>query len=171
MTTAPCPVRRGSIAAAAAACLVAGLVSAGPASAGTFTKDTFTFSDPFSGSFDCGTFEGSYVGHDRGTVTTWFDAAGEPVRQEGKIYAVETDTNETTGASVVVRTQLSVHTDFAADTTRITGIRNLSHPSGRGVVIQSVGNLVVTLDGELITVHGPADDILRGGGFCEALAD
>jgi hypothetical protein len=42
---------------------------------------------------------------------------------------------------------------------------------GRGVVIQSVGRLTVTASaGELIALHGPADDVNLGGGFCEALA-
>ncbi len=41
----------------------------------------------------------------------------------------------------------------------------------RGVVIQSVGRLTVTASaGELISLHGPANDINLGGGFCEALA-
>jgi hypothetical protein len=153
-------------------CLSRVLVAAtgSPAQAGQLTRETFEFSDPFSGSFDCGTFAGSFVGHDHGVVTTWFDADGNPVRQQGHLSAVETDTNESSGASVVVRTRLNVNVDYAANRMSITGIRNLSNQPGRGVVIQSVGNLVVTLDFEPIAVHGPADDIDLGGGFCEALS-
>jgi len=80
-------------------------------------------------------------------------------------------TNDSTGASVVVRTQLNVHVDYAADTQSLSGIRNLSNDPGRGVVIQSVGRLTVTPSaGDLISLHGHADDVNLGGGFCEALA-
>jgi hypothetical protein len=164
--------RFGRCAAVTAAASVA-VLTAGtqvPAHAGELTKETFTFSDPFDGSFHCDAFEGHFVGHDRGLVMTWFDAEGDPVRQQGKIFAVETDTNERTGATVVVRTQLNVHVDYLADRQTITGIRNLSTDPGRGVVIQSVGRVLSTADGKLIDFSGPADDILRSGGFCEALS-
>jgi len=161
--------------AAAAVGLTLALVAAGcfttVAQAGTFTREVETFSDPFSGSFECDGFMAHYVGQDHGKITTWFDANGDPVRQEGKISAVETDINDSTGASVEVRTQLNVHVDFLADVQSLTGIRNLSTEPGRGVVIQSVGRLVVrTSDGEILAVRGHADDIDRGGGFCEALS-
>ena len=154
------------------AIVVAGFVSSAPAGAGTLTKETFSFSDPFSGSFECDGFTAHFAGQDHGMVTTWFDANGDPVRQQGKIAAVETDTNDSTGASVVVRTQLNVHIDYSNDVQSLTGIRNLSTEPGRGVVIQSVGNRVsLASDPEvLIAVHGPADDINLGGGFCEALS-
>jgi hypothetical protein len=101
---------------------------------------------------------------------TWYDANGDPVRQQGQISAIETDTNDSTGASVVVRTQLVGHVGYAADTESLSGIRNLSTDPGRGVVIQSVGRLTVTPStGDLISLHGPADDVNLGGGFCEAL--
>jgi hypothetical protein len=154
------------------AIVLAGLLSSAPAGAGTLTKETFSFSDPFSGSFECDGFSAHFAGQDHGMVTTWFDANGDPVRQQGKISAVETDTNDSTGASVVVRTQLNVHIDYSKDVQSLTGIRNLSTEPGRGVVIQSVGNRVsLASDAEvLIAVHGPADDINLGGGFCEALS-
>ena len=145
--------------------------TASSAQAGQLTRETFEFSDPLSGSFDCGTFSAHYVGRDHGVVTTWFDRNGDPVRQQGHLSAVETDTNESSGASVVVRTRLNVHVDFVANLTSITGIRNLSNQPGRGVVIQSVGKLLVQdLAEGPIAVHGPADDIDLGGGFCEALS-
>ncbi|MCU1656799.1 MAG: hypothetical protein JWO57_1455 [Pseudonocardiales bacterium] len=130
-----------------------------------------TFSDPFSGAFDCHGFSAVYAGHDHGTISTWYTASGDPVRQQGKISATETDTNTSSGASVIVKTQLNVHVDYASDIQTITGIRNLSTVPGRGVVIQSVGRLEVTASaGQFISVHGPADDVNLGGGFCEALA-
>jgi hypothetical protein len=154
------------------AIVVAGFLTSAPAGAGTLTKETFSFSDPFSGSFECDGFTGHFAGQDHGMVTTWFDANGDPVREQGKISAVETDTNDLTGASVVVRTQLNVHIDYVRDIQTLTGIRNLSTDPGRGVVIQSVGNRVSSASDPdvLVAVHGPADDINLGGGFCEALS-
>jgi hypothetical protein len=145
-------------------------IAAPPASAAPRTSETFTFADPFNGSFSCDGFDAVYAGQDHGMVTTWFDAAGDPIMQVGHISAVETDTNLTTGASVVVQTQLTVHVDYAADVRTISGIRNLSTVPGSGVVIQSVGHLTVTTEGDFIDVRGPADDIFNDGGFCAALS-
>jgi hypothetical protein len=172
MSFSSSPVRRSvAVSGAVLAFVVLGGLTCASAEAGTLTRVTETFSDPFGGSFSCDGFEAHYVGQDHGFVTNWYDANGDPVRQEGQISAIETDTNESTGATVVVRTQLNVHVDYATDTQSVTGIRNLSNDPGRGVVIQSVGRLTVTAsEGELISLHGPADDINLGGGFCEALA-
>lgn len=166
------PTRKSAIVVAVTALAVAAsLPTAATATARTFTQETHSGSDPFSGSFSCDGFDAVYTGHDRYTFTNWLDASGAPVRQEGQIYATETDTNLSTGASVIVRTQLNVHIDFVDNIQRITGIRNLSTQPGRGVVIQSVGNRTSTADGQtLLALHGPADDINLGGGFCEALA-
>jgi hypothetical protein len=164
-------LRRGVvlIATTSMALVVSGI--GGHAGAGRLTKETVHFSDPYSDTFSCGTFEASYEGHDRGFFSTWYDANGDPVQQQGHIYAIETDTNESTGASVVVRTQLNVHVDYAAATVRLTGIRNLSHVPGKGVVIQSVGvRLTDTNTDLLILVRGPADDVFADGGFCRALS-
>jgi hypothetical protein len=171
MTLPPTPsLRRGVVlVAATVTLLLAG--PAGSASAGPLTKDTQYFADPYSGSFQCDTFDGSYVGHDHGFFSTWYDANGDPVQQQGHIYSIETDTNDSTGAYVIVRTQLNVHIDYASGVIRLTGIRNLSHVPGKGVVIQSVGVRLTNLDtGELIGVRGHADDVFANGGFCRALS-
>lgn len=167
--TLPFPRRGVVLIAATVALVLSG--TGGPASAGTLTKDTEYFSDPYSGSFQCDTFDGSYAGHDHGFFSTWYDANGDPVQQQGHIYSTETDTNDSTGAAIVVRTQLNVHIDYSSGVIRLTGIRNLSHVPGRGVVIQSVGVRLTNLDtGELIGVRGHADDVFADGGFCRALA-
>ena len=142
------------------------------ANAGQNTRETFTFSDPFSGSFDCGTFTATFSGHDKGRVTTWFDANGEPIKEIGRIQAVETDVNESTGKSIEVRTNLTVHMDFAAGTTTLTGVRNLSTEPGRGVVVQHVGRVVVDSNGEPISLSGKYPEFIEGymdDDFCAAL--
>ena len=157
----------------AAAAVVFALVVVAAAGAGQQTREVFTFSDPFDGSFDCGDFTATFTGHDKGRVMTWFDANGEPIKQIGRIQATETDVNETTGASIVVKTSLTVHVDFVAGTTTLTGIRNLSTKPGAGVVVQHVGRVVVGPDGEPISLSGKFLEFEEGymdQDFCAALA-
>ena len=162
-------MRKISIVAAAA---TISLVAVAAANAGQNTRDTFAFSDPFSGSFDCGTFTATFSGHDKGRVTTWFDANGEPIREIGRIKAIETDVNESTGKSIDVMTNLTVHMDFAAGTTMLTGVRNLSTVPGGGVVVQHVGRVVVDSNGEPISLSGKFEEFeaaYMNQDFCAAL--
>jgi hypothetical protein len=136
------------------------------------TSETFTFSDPFSGSFDCGTFIATFSGHDKGRVTTWFDTAGD-INQIGHIQAIETDVNASTGKSIDTRTDLVVHIDFVAGTTTLTGVRNLSTDPGHGVVVQHVGRVIVGPDGDPISLSGKYADFeaaYMDQDFCAALA-
>jgi hypothetical protein len=121
--------------------------------------------------FGCDGFKARYVGHDHGRVVTWLDADGNAVRQEGHIRSVETDTNRRTGATVEVRSRVNVHIDYVRDRQTITGMRNLS-VGPQQVRIHSVGRLEMLASdpSHLISVHGRADDVNSGGGFCEALA-
>jgi hypothetical protein len=137
--------------------LVAGLTSlalSAGAGAGPRTQERFSFSDPFSGSFECGTFTATLSGHDHGHVVTWFDANGDPIKQEGHIRATETDVNTATGKAIEAVTSLNVHVDFVAGTTSLTGVRNLSTEPGRGVVVQHVGRVVIGPDGTPISLSG-----------------
>jgi hypothetical protein len=168
--------RRGRVGRALLGLLaLSGAVAVLPATslAGGPRSETFTFSDPFSGSFDCGGFEAAFSGHDHGRVTTWFDGDGNPLRQQGKISAVETDVNLSTGASIKASTQLNVHVDFVAGTTSITGIRNLSTEPGRGVVVQHVGRVVSDSDGNQIFLRGKYPEFVAGymsEDWCAALS-
>jgi hypothetical protein len=135
------------------AALTALALSAG-AGAGPRTQERFEFSDPFSGSFDCGTFTATFSGQDRGHVVTWFDANGEPIMQEGHIRATETDVNTATGKTIEAKTSLNVHVDFVAGTTSLTGVRNLATEPGRGVVVQHIGRVVIGPDGTPISLSG-----------------
>jgi hypothetical protein len=143
------------------------------AGAGSRTQERFDFADPFSGSFDCGTFTGSFSGHDHGNVVTWFDANGDPIMQEGHIRAIETDVNDTTKKSVEATTSLNVHVDFVAGTTSLTGVRNLATDPGRGVVVQHVGRVVIGPDGEPISLSGKYADFAENymsEDFCAAVS-
>ena len=133
---------------------VVALAAAAAAGAGQRTSETFHFSDPFSGSFDCGAFTATFSGHDKGRVKTWFDAAGDPISQIGRIQAIETDVNPSTGKSIDTRTDLTVHMDFVAGTTTLTGVRNLSTDPSHGVVVQHVGRVVIGPDGDPVSLSG-----------------
>jgi hypothetical protein len=160
------------LAAVAGSLLVAASLVA-TAGAGQRTTDTFTFSDPFTGSFDCETFTATYSGRDHGRVTTWFDSNGDPIKQEGHVEARETDVNNTTGHSIDVSTRINVHMDFQAGTIAISGVRSLSTEPGAGVVVQHVGRVVNGPDGSPISLSGKypefAEDYMSED-WCAALA-
>jgi hypothetical protein len=157
------------------AAIVAMLTLAGvpSASAGQRSSQTFEFADPFSGSYDCGSFTTTYSGHDDGRVRTWFDAAGDPIMQVGRIQAWETDVNASTGTSIYVTTDLTVHMDFAAGTVTITGKRNLATVPGQGVVVQHVGRVVIGGDGQPVSLSGKYaefESAYMSEDYCAALA-
>ena len=156
----------------AAGTVLLALVLASAAGAGQRMRDVETFSDPFSGSFDCGTFTATFSGHDKGRITTWFDSEDNPIMQIGRIQSVETDVNPLTQKSIEVTTNLTVHVDFAAGTTTLTGVRNLSTQPGEGVVVQHVGRVITNSDGEQIFLSGKFPEFLEGymdDDFCAAL--
>jgi hypothetical protein len=157
----------------AALAAILALIVVAAASAGPRSSQTFSFADPFSSSYDCGSFPATYSGHDDGRVTTWFDAAGNPIKQIGHIQSWETDVNALTGKSIYVTTSLTVHMDFVADTVTITGKRNLSTVPGQGVVVQHVGRVVLGQDGTPISLSGKYPDFEKAymsQDFCAALA-
>jgi hypothetical protein len=128
---------------------------------------------PFSGSFDCGKFTGTFSGQDHGRVTTWFDADGNPIMQEGRLASPEIDVNMTTGKAVAVNTRLDVHVDFVAGTVSITGVRNLATEPGRGPVVQHVGRVVIGPDGSPISLSGKYAEFMEGymeEDFCAAIS-
>lgn len=153
--------------------IVALVMAAAAAGAGGRSSETFSFADPFWGSGDCPGFTTTISGHDRGFVTTWFDAAGDPIMQIGHIKAWETDVNDSTGKSISVNTDLLVHVDYAAGTTTITGARNLSTDPGQGVVVQHVGRVVIGSDGQPVSLSGKYPEFeaaYMGEDFCAAVA-
>lgn len=153
--------------------IVALVMAAAAAGAGGRTSESYSFADPFWGSGDCPGFTNLISGHDRGFVTTWFDAAGEPIMQIGHIKAWETDVNSVTGKSISVNTDLLVHVDYAAGTTTITGARNIATYPGQGIVLQHVGRAVLDSNGQPVSLSGRYPEFLAGyvgEDFCAALA-
>ena len=72
-----------------------------------------------------------------------------------------------------MKTSLTVHVDFVAGTTTLTGVRNLSTVPGKGVVVQHVGRVVVGPDGDPISLSGKYEEFeeaYMNQDFCAALA-
>ena len=149
------------------------VVPLAPASAAP--PDVQTFSDPFSGEFSCPGFDAVFVGQDRGRITNFFDRNGELVRQVGHIHAVETDTNLSTGVSVRVDTNITVHADLLPDgsfgTFSITGQFNVATRPGRGIVLHDTGRVEFDGEGNPVVFRGVHDTFTKGEqAFCDALS-
>lgn len=155
-----------------AAAVALSLVLAAPAAADT--RDVFHFADPFDGSGQCDGFELYWEGHDRGTVTN-FSRDGVPYRQVGHIHAIETDTNLTTGKSVVIRTDITVVGELTPDgelaSHQVTGQFNIGTSPGQGIVIHDAGFAQVDADGMIELLHGIHDVFAEGeDAFCQAVS-
>src|SRR4051812_9225181 len=154
------------------AAVLLSLVLAAPAAADT--RDVFTFADPFDGSAECDGFDLVWEGHDRGKVTN-FLRDGVPYRQVGHIHAIETDTNLTTGKSVVIRTNITVTGELTPDgdlaAHSVTGQFNIGTSPGQGIVIHDAGLARIDADDMVSVLHGIHDVFDNGEeAFCQALS-
>ena len=154
------------------AAVLLSLAVAAPAAADT--RETFHFADPFDGSAQCDGFTNSWEGHDRGTVTNFF-RDGVPYRQVGHIHAIETDTNLSTGKSVVVRTNVTVVGELTPDgelaSHSISGQFNIGTAPRQGIVVHDAGLARIDEDGLVSVLNGIHDVFSEGeAAFCDALA-
>ena len=102
-------------------------------------------------------------------ITTYYDAAGAPVRQLQVNSAEGTWTNPTTGAfleAVVVR---EIHTDLVTGEIFSTGSNSRTFlPGGGGVAIGAAGLQVFDASGQLVDHYGP-DSATERAQLCAAL--
>jgi hypothetical protein len=157
----------------AGAAMVVALALAGPAAADT--REVISFADPFSGSGQCDGFELYFEGHDRGTITNFFDGNGVPYRQIGHIHSTETDYNLATGKSVVIRSNVTVRGDLSPEgdltSFSIMGEFNIGNLPGEGIVIHDAGVVVNGADGSIVAIHGIHDTFTKGdAAFCDAVS-
>ena len=155
-----------------AATLLLSLTLAAPAAADT--REVIHFADPFGGGTECDGFELVYEGHDRGTITNFF-RDGVPYRQVGHIHAIETDTNLSTGNSVVIRTNLTVVGELTPDgelaAHSVSGQFNVGTSPGQGIVIHDAGLARIDEEGLVAVLHGIHDVFDNGeNAFCDAVA-
>lgn len=102
-------------------------------------------------------------------ITTYYDSAGNPVRQLQVNSAEGTWTNPITGAyldAVVVR---QIHTDLVTGEIFSTGMNTRTFlPGGGGVAIGAAGLQVFDASGHLVEHYGPDTDTERAQ-LCAAL--
>ena len=108
-------------------------------------------------------------------VTTFFDAAGNPVRLQGKVDVVMVVTNPETGESVRSPAHTTFSEDLVAGTDTQVGLVFHATVPGVGVVFHDVGRIVSDAEGNLIFEAGPHDVLHTEGdhavrtNFCAAL--
>jgi len=171
--------RRFLAASAVAGATVASVLFGAPA-ANAAVPDSFTFSDDYDGDYACPGFDVTFTGSDRGLVKTYFDQGGTPIKEEGHIHYRETHRNEATGQTIVVRSNVAIHSVLAPDrsqlTWSITGELNVANRPGDGIILHDtgyVGLAAIEADpGFVVTaLHGVHDTFTSDADpFCEALS-
>lgn len=150
-------------AAAAVAVVVAGPAVATPPTVELVPVDyAQVFSGPDS---PCG-FDVTLTG--RGTVrqTTYYDAAGAPVRMS--VHGALTHTISSAWHTLVSNGPAPVHVDLATGQMVDTGMELSFHVPGSGVVFGQAGRLVLAADETQISFVGMS--VLKPGALCAALA-
>jgi hypothetical protein len=154
------------------ATLVACLVAAGGASASPPVREALV-PEANPGVIDCGTFEDNFVDFFSGTVTTFFDADGNPVRLVFHIEHHSNDVNSVTGLAIQEHGHFTASVDLATGTLTITGNSEVANRPGVGVVVQDVGRAVFDAENNLVFFAGGTKHSEVFGGdqvLCDALA-
>jgi hypothetical protein len=159
-----------------AAATLAALLAVAPASAlaGTIPGAEWGGTVVHDGSgFDCSPYGGDFTQawHVVETVSgrTFFDQAGEPIRDLVHVTWSETVSREDNGRSIDVRGDWTVRFDYAADTVSVTGAFRVGTAPSQGVLIQDAGRFAVLPGG--LFVAGPHDvQFDPDGTYCGALA-
>jgi hypothetical protein len=154
------------------ATLAACLVAAGAAAASPPAHEALVpEADP--GVIDCGTFEDNFVDFFSGTVTTFFDADGNPVRLVFHVEHHSNDVNSVTGLAIQEHGHFTASVDLVTGTLTITGNSEVANRPGVGVVVQDVGRAVFDAENNLVFFAGGTKHSELFGGdqvLCDALA-
>lgn len=133
--------------------------------------DVQTFHD--EGSFatvDCGDFLALQDFVVDGTVTTFFDQAGNPVRVQVHVHYDGTLTNSETGLTLRDPSRLTITVDLQDGSVTETGLFYGITVPGEGIAVLDAGRIVFDADGNVLFVGGP-HQFLEGGEalICAAL--
>ena len=163
---------RGSVAAATLMALL--MVAPSSALAGSIPGERWGGTVIHEGSgFDCSGYGGDFTEawHVVETVSgmTFFDGAGDPVRELVHVGWIETVTREDTGQSIDVRGDWTVSFDYGADTVSVTGAFRVGTAPAEGVLIHDAGRFAILPGG--LFLAGPHDvQFDPDGTYCGALA-
>jgi|tagenome__1003787_1003787.scaffolds.fasta_scaffold20974172_3 hypothetical protein len=145
------------------------IVWSGTASAQRPDVETDSFS--YSGSSSCGSFNDNFAG--KGTVrdTTFFDPAGNPVREHIRISVRETDVNSRSGKTIQVHQAYTVVVNLETGFYAYNGQVYMSTGPHRSGLIHDTGHVRFDPEGNVIKQAGP-HTVLAGGlaPFCQALS-
>jgi len=134
------------------------------------TERSFVFGGPCPNGV---TLVGSIVEDVR--ITTFFDRAGNPVREMIKVDATGEVTNPVTGQSAENPAHTTIFVDLVAGTETQVGLVFKTTVPGVGVVFHDAGRVVFDADGNLTFEAGPHDLLHFTGdhpvraAFCSAL--
>jgi hypothetical protein len=126
------------------------------------------FVDASSETIDCGTFEATLERSYAGTLTTFFDRNGEPIRIQFVARLIGSLSSDD-GRVIDLSGSVLVVIDLVAGTFTFDGNVFFGNEPGQGVVLQDTGKFLVGDGGEFL-VAGPHDAIETDGAiFCLAL--
>ena len=104
-------------------------------------------------------------------ITTYFDAAGNPIRIVAHVTGTGTMSNPLAGKSLPDENHFTVTTDLVTGTRTFTGDVRVDTAPGVGLVFQAVGRLVLGPDGSVQFEAAPHDDLDGNlGPLCAYLA-
>jgi hypothetical protein len=117
---------------------------------------------------DCGTFEVLLTfSHDE-TITTFYEKAGLPTREQIRFNFSATLSNSVTGKTAHENGAFTIITDLTSGDTKVVGLVLLMYLRGVGVVTLELGQ--VTFDGARVSVTS-SPRILDGASFvCSILS-
>ena len=92
-------------------------------------------------------------------ITTFYDAAGNPIRVVAHVTAAGTLTDPLTGISVPDNGHFTVTSDLVAGTRTFTGALRVDTAPGAGVVFHVSGKVEFGPDGSIQLEAGPHDDL------------
>jgi hypothetical protein len=120
------------------------------------------FSGPDS---PCG-FDVTLTGTGTITLTTFYDAAGTPIR--AIVHGALTHTISSAWHTLVSNGPAPVHVDLATGEMVVTGLELAFHVPGGGIVFGQAGRLTLAADGSQLSFVGMS--ILKPEALCAALA-
>jgi hypothetical protein len=124
------------------------------------------YHETFNDTYSCGDFEVALSAEVSGTVTTFFDQEGNPVRMHARERFFGTNTNLTTGYTVTDGPDsYQFFIDLVDETTAVVGLYFMVRDADGKKVAIDVGKITFSPDG--VTISGPHD--IYENGICPYL--
>jgi hypothetical protein len=155
------------------AAVVAALSVGAPSALASAPDVVDRFSQPYSGSVDCGDFTIEYSGIQHWTARLWLDESGESILEKFHIRFNETDVNTSTGKTLLAHGSSTEYWDYVAGTRTLDGAVFMGTDKGVGTFIHDSGRLILDLEtDEALSMSGPHEGFENGidETFCAALA-